>query len=124
MMTVDDVLQHILEDIRGYSGCDNYAAVQELLVAHLFDFHIAITDDVEETELNYLDRYGRGHTFYFRLRDYDHGRELAAALYRVFTGVEPEMGPYTGAQFEPGTRLYFFVHLQKMVRSDLGIAVA
>lgn len=118
MLTVLDVLSHVAEDIHGYSGLDADAAIDEFLRQFTLEFHLAITNDVEETELEYAQRYGRGHTYYFRLADYAHGKLLAGQMYWIFKGTRPDLDGYTGAQFAPGDKLYLFVHVQNVPIRD------
>lgn len=114
MVGVEDVFYEIAQDLRSYSGADRHAAVAEFLSGSAFDIHLSITTDVEETELNYLRRYGKGQTFYFRLKDYFHGKDLVADIYYTLKGVRPNMCSYTGMLFEPGEQLYLFIHLRNV----------
>lgn len=114
MVSVQDVLSHIAEDLRHYSGNDKLAAIEEFITGLAFDLHIAITTDVEETELDFMERYGKGHTFYFRLTDYEHGRQLAAQIYWVMKGWHPDMSHHSGDRFGPADKLYLFIHLSNI----------
>ncbi len=114
MVTVDDIFHHIAQDLRGYSGHDSYAAAEEFVLGCAFDLHISITTDVEETELDFMERYGKGHTFYFRLADYKHGRLLAGQMYWILLGTRPNMDAHTGDRFKEGDRLYLFVHVRNI----------
>lgn len=114
MVEVHTILAHIARDLRQYSGTDNDAAIEEFIQGSTFNFHLAITTDVEETELDFLERYGHGHTFYFRLQDYEHGKLLAGQMYWIFLGKRPDMDQHTGNRFSPGDKLYLFVHVQDL----------
>ena len=114
MVTVDDIFHHIAQDLRCYSGVDRKAAVEEFVAGSMIDLHIAITTDIEETELSFLERYGHGHTFYFRLGSYAHGKQLAGQMYGILYGVQPDMDRYTGEHFDAGDRLYLFLHITSM----------
>jgi hypothetical protein len=113
MVTITDVLAHISEVSGGYSGVDPYAAIEEYWLHYPYTLRLAITTDVEETELKYLELYGQSDTVYFRLRDYEHGKQLAAELFYVITGMNPNMEVYTGELFNPDDALYLFVYIQK-----------
>ena len=80
----------------------------------MYDLHLSITTDVEETELDYLERYGKGHTFYFRFADYEHGKLLAGQMYWILLGVRPEMDAHTGDRFAPDDKLYLFVQVSNI----------
>ena len=114
-VTVDDILHHIAQDLRCYSGADPRAAIEEFFSGCIFDMHLSITTDVEDTELNYLVRFGKGQTYYFKLKDYAHGKSLAEHLYFAVTGKRPDMSKYTGEQFNTGEMLYLFVHIRNIV---------
>jgi hypothetical protein len=104
---VEDILHHIAQQMSCWNGAGDTAAP-----GRFFDLHVSITTDVEDTELTYLKKYGEGHTFYFRLRDYKHGRSLASDLYYRIKGIRPDMSAYTGDSFTPDERLYLFVHVR------------
>jgi len=119
MVTVDDIFHKIAQDFRAYSGMDKAAAVEEFILGCRFDLHISITTNMEETELDFLERYGHGHTFYFRLVDYDHGRQLASQMYWILLGARPDMDNHTGDCFDPGDKLYLFVHVRNILPPPL-----
>jgi len=112
MVTVDDIFHHIAQQLHGFSDAD--VTTDEFLKGCILDMHVSITTDVEDTELNYLERHGQGHTFYFRLRDYEHGKNLAAGIYFVTQGTKPDMSMYTGELFHPEDKLYLFVHVRNV----------
>lgn len=112
MITVDDVLFHIAQRLGHYSDADPEAAIEEFIYGYVFDLHLAITDNVEETENDFMDRYGAGETFYFRLSDYEHGKLLAGQMYYIFLGHKPDMSTHTGDHFPHGAHLYLFVHVR------------
>ncbi len=114
MVTVEDIFHKIAQDLKGYSGTDRRAAIDEFIAGCVFDLHLAITTDMEETELDFLERYGHGHTFYFRLQNYEHGKNLAAEIYWVLRGVRPDMQSYTGEGFSQEDKLYLFVHVRNL----------
>lgn len=110
-ISVDDIFHHIAQELRSYSGNDPVAAVDEFLSGCVFDMHLCITTDVEESEQNYQERYGKGYCFYFRLDNYEHGRDLASDLYYVLRGVRPDMSSHTGEKFGLFDELYLFIHI-------------
>jgi hypothetical protein len=114
-ITVDDIFHHIARELRCYSEADPEAAVDEFLRGCIFDMHLSITTDVEETEQNYLKRYGKGHSFYFRLHNYEHGKSLASDVYYVLRGVRPDMSTHTGGKFQPEDELYLFVQVRNVM---------
>jgi hypothetical protein len=122
-VTVDDILHHIAQDLRCYSGADPLAAVEEFFSGCIFDMRLSITTDVEDTELNYLVRFGKGQTYYFKLKDYEHGKTLAEHLYYAITGRKPDMGKYTGDKFNSGEMLYLFVHIRNIVPKPVKLKV-
>ena len=72
---------------------------------------LCITADIEDTELRYLRRYGRGHTFYFRLRDRAYGEKLAGELYGLTSGHEPDMKACATEELSANDQLYLFIHI-------------
>jgi len=112
MITVEDIFHKIAQELKGYSDSDKSAAIEEFITGCVFDLRLAITTDMEETKFNFLERYGHGHTFYFRLNNYEQGRRLASQIYWVMQGVHPDMSSYTGAQFSTEDQLYLFVHVK------------
>ncbi len=114
MLTVEDVMLHIAQDLRDYTNTDQTAAIEEFLAGSMFDFSIAITTDVEETEFDFVNRYGPGHSFFFRLADYEHGKLLAGQMYWILQGSRPDLSGYKGHFFKPADRLYLFVHLRNI----------
>ena len=114
MVTIDDVLYHIAQELRDYSDADRFAAIEEFYSACTFQFRLCLTTDVEEAELSHLERYGRGHTFYFRASYYEHGKILAGQLYQVLTGEVADMEQHTGASFKEDDRIYLFVHVMNL----------
>jgi hypothetical protein len=117
MVTVDDVFHHIAQELRCYSGMDPIAAIEEFMTGCTFDLRISVTTDVEVTEMNYLDRYGHGNTFYFRLRDYQHAKKLAGEIFYQLQGSRPDLTEYNGSRFEPEDRLYLFIHVSNVLPS-------
>lgn len=114
MVSVDDIMAHIEEGLR------RDGVSEELIYGIRFQLHLAITTDVEATELDYLERYGRAYTFYFRLADYEHGKLLAAQMYWIFLGERPNMDLHTGDRFSPTDRLYLFVHALPVPQAPAG----
>jgi hypothetical protein len=110
MVSVDDIVRRIAQDLSINTGINAPAAA--IAAGGVFDMHIAITTDLEETELDYIKRYGYGHTFSFKLFDYEHGKNLARQLYYKVLGVQPNMDGHTGAKFAAGDKLHLFVHLR------------
>lgn len=115
MVSVEDIFHKIAQDFRAYSGLDRSAAIDEFMSGHKFDLHLAITSDVEETELDFLERYGSGHTFYFRLADYEHGKLLAGQIYWILLGSRPDLSAHLGERFRPEDKLYLLIHVRNLV---------
>lgn len=111
MLHLFDILHKVACELHGYSGLDPEGAIQELFDGQTYRFTLAITDDVEESELDFLTRYGQGATFYFRLRDYEEGKTLAGSLHHFFTGKEPTPDA-NSSHFEKGKQLYLFLHVR------------
>lgn len=115
MITADDVFHHIAQELRCYSGIDPIAAIEEFMTGCTFDLRISVTTNVEETEMSYLDRHGHGNTFYFRLRDYQHGKKLADEIFYLLQGFPAQKSGGTGDQFGPDDRLYLFIHVSNVL---------
>jgi hypothetical protein len=114
MVSVEDIFHKIAQDFRSYSGLDRGAAIDEFISGHRFDLHLAITSDVEETELDFLERYGSGHTFYFRLADYDHGKLLAGQIYWILLGSRPDLSTHQGERFKADDKLFLLIHVRNL----------
>jgi hypothetical protein len=114
MVGVYDIFFEIAQKLRSYTNTDPKAAIEEFLRGCTFDIHLSITTDIEETTLNYLERYGSGNTFCFPLNDYFHGKELVSDIYCLLKGERPNMCNHTGILFQPGEQLYLFIHLRNV----------
>ena len=111
MVTITDVLAHITEVSGGYSGADPQSAIEEYWLHYPHTLRLAITTNVEDTELKYMEAHGKNDTVYFRLRDYEHGKQLAEQLFYIITGMKPNMDLYTGETFNGSDLLYLFVYI-------------
>ena len=78
----------------------------------IYDLNICITNDVEESESDFMNKYGAGNTYYFRLESYHHGRKLAAALYQRISGYIKELPENIISKNTINKTLYFFVHVK------------
>ena len=111
MVCLADVLVRIAEVAGGYSGRDPVAAMEEYWQHSTGKIRMSITADVIQTEQKYESSYGKRNTAIFRLRDYNHGKQLAAELFYMLKGQKPDMSAYTGDLFQPTDPLYLFVHM-------------
>jgi hypothetical protein len=100
MVTLLDVLHKI--------GIDTFRADRS---TH-YDLNVCITNDVEESESDFMTKYGSGNTYYFRLENYHHGRKLAAALYQRIAGYIKELPENIISKNTLNKTLYFFVHVK------------
>ena len=112
MATVDDVLYHIAQELRDYSGADRYAAIDEFFTGCSFQFDVSMTTDVEASELHYLEKYGQGHTFYFRVFHFEHSRILIDQLSKWLTGEASALNQNMALHFPPDAKVYLFVHVR------------
>jgi hypothetical protein len=115
-----DILHKIACSMYGYSGMDGAGAIEEFMISHQHDFSVAVTDDLEKSELWFLARCGHGETFYFRLDSYEQGKALAADLFHFVCGEMPELQVHTGEEFRPDARLYLFIHIRQVIVRKLG----
>ena len=111
MVCLADVLVRIAEVAGGYSGRDPIAAMEEYWQHSTGKIRLSITADVIQTEQKYEKNYGKRNTAVFRLKDYDHGKQLASELFYMLKGQRPDMSGYTGELFAPTDPLYLFVHM-------------
>jgi len=103
MVTLIDVLHKICPDtFRGKSD-------------RQYNFNVCITSDVEASEFEFMNKYGTGDTYYFRLESYHHGRKLAAALYQRLTGSIYNLPDQLTPKHAFKNNLYFFVHVKNEV---------
>jgi len=100
MVTLLDVLHKI--------GIDSFRADTNKCL----DLNVCITNDVEESESDFMSKYGSGNTYYFRLESYHHGRKLAAALYQRLSGYIKELPENIISRNTLNKTLYFFVHVK------------
>lgn len=119
MISVEDVLAHIVQEVRANAPDGNMSTAEDILAGLAFNIRISITTDVEETEADYLDRFGKGYTFYFRLANYEHGRILAGQIYWIMLGQRPDLSLHTGEKFGPDEKLYLFVHVTHLTPPPL-----
>jgi len=102
MITLIDVLHKI--------GFDSYRTTAKKPL----DLNVCITTDVEESEADFLSKYGSGNTYYFRLESYHHGRKLAAALYQRIKGTLLDLPENIKSKYPFNKNLYFFVHVREL----------
>jgi hypothetical protein len=109
MITVADIVQHIAQALRS-SEAEPNTVVRKYLADRFRDTHLCITADIEETELHYLVGCGHGDTFYFRIRDCEHGKRLTKDLYRGIWDTHPELSSEYDDKIR--TNLYLFIHIR------------
>lgn len=119
MISVEDVLAHIVQEVRAGSPAGKASSAEDILAGLAFNIRVSITTDIEETEADYLDRFGHGHTFYFRLANYEHGRILAGQIYWIMLGQRPDLSRHTGDKFNGDDKLYLFVHVTHLTPPPL-----
>lgn len=120
---IHDVLARIAQVSCGYAGLNAPGAIEDYSTQFPFCLRLCITTDVEQTELDYMSRFGPGATLYFTLVDYAHGCDLAKELFRRILGSEPDMSGYEGFKFDPSDSLYLFLHLEQTGRESMQSAV-
>src|SRR4051812_4958443 len=94
MVTVYDILQHIAQETGQDNGAVKGTAAGNMPADVTCNVRVSLTTDVEATELGYLQRYGRGHTLYFRVRNCEQGQKLAEDLYDLMPNVHPDASLY------------------------------
>ncbi len=111
MVTVADIAHHIAQALSSSTATPR-ASLESIPAPCLPGMRLCITSDVEESELSYLRRFGRGHTFYFRLRDYASGQKIAAELYSLIPHSTPDASLWVGEELDPGGPLYLFIYIR------------
>lgn len=109
MITLGDVLFKIAQRMHGYTGADRSAAIEEFIIGYAHDLHLAITTDVAGAEDAFRANYGKGHTFFFRLKNYEHGRSLTAQMYWLLLGRQPESSIPLGGEFSKRDKLFLVI---------------
>jgi hypothetical protein len=112
MVSVDDIVHHITQALGGSGDATPKPSADAIPAGSILQLRLCITADIEETELHYLRRYGRGDTLYFRLGDYAYGERLANDLCDIIPGTEPDISLCAEEQFSPQDRLYLFIHIR------------
>jgi hypothetical protein len=110
VVTVNDVMQHIAQDLQTFQGGNVPSEFQ--IASNVVSVKVALTTDLEETESLFLERLGPGRTFYFKVLSYEHGKTLASDIYKLFKGQVPDVSGHTGELFAGDEPLYLFLHLQ------------
>jgi hypothetical protein len=111
---VGDIFMRIAQELRVNNDAPPSYSVDEFLNSVSFKLRLSVTDDLESTELDYLERYGEGRNFHFRLLNYEHGKILAGGIYRTLLGTAPDMRRHTGGQFAADAKLYLFIHISNV----------
>jgi hypothetical protein len=93
------------------TGIDAKPALREFLSSSPFNLHVCITADIEATELRYIQEYGSGETFYFRLRDHEHGQRLAKDFFYSIKDYYPEVDICVGEDEIDNKQLYLFIKI-------------
>lgn len=109
---LDFLLAEIAHTVGGYPPTMRLSPSLDQYIAQFpYPLRLSITTDLDKTEAYYVEKHGKGDTIHVSLKDYEHGRQLAAHLYFKIRGVEPDMSPYTGEGFAPTDKLYLFIHI-------------
>lgn len=111
MIAINDVLAHIAEVSYRYSNSAPDSISQDFWLNYPYRLRVSITSDIEQSELDHLNRFGRNETVYFSLSDYQHGQLLAEELYNTLRNNPPEIAPYKEGKFNENERLYLFVYV-------------
>jgi hypothetical protein len=119
MVSVDEIFHRIAQDLRGYSDEDPGAAAEEFLLGSVFDLHVNITANTEDTRKSLISRYGKGHSYTFPLKDYEHGMRLASQMYWILLGTTPEMETRSTDKFSNTDPLFLFVHLRDVIPAPI-----
>jgi hypothetical protein len=119
MVTVDDIVQHITQQLCVDSRFNPITALREFLASSLFDIHLCMTPDLEATELSYLQQFGQGYTFYFRIRDYEDGKRLAREFYHAIIGYYPDVEYGAESSIDTGRQLYLFINIQYVIPTSV-----
>jgi hypothetical protein len=112
MVTVYDILQHIAQETGYNNSAVKRAGLSDMPAGALFDLRVCMTTDVEASELSYMQRFGRGYTLYFRIRNYGQGQKLAEDLYDLMPNVHPDASMYADDGEHTSGRLYLFIHIR------------
>ena len=99
MITFTEVLHKIATDILSDTSGVKY------------DFNMCITDDLKHSEEDFTKKYGTGKSYHFPIANYEHGRQLALAIYQNLSG-RPADVPAVGT--DPGETqnpLYLYIYL-------------
>jgi hypothetical protein len=110
MVTVNDVMHHISQDLQTYNGPNGPS--KDKVTSDVVSIKLALTTDLEATEADFLEKFGHGRTFYFKVNGYEHGKQLAADVFKLFKGEEADVTSHTGELFANDDLLYLFIHLR------------
>lgn len=113
MLRLSQILHTVAGALHPHPEREGAASFHDFIAAHAHDFNIGITDDVGESEAYFREKYGEGRTFYFSLEDYAEGAQVAAELYRFFTGAAPGPEAHSGEGFSSARPLVLYLHLRK-----------
>jgi hypothetical protein len=121
MATVADILHHIAQTLNYVSERAPRASAEDIPTGKNFKLRLCVTADVEATELEYLQQYGRGHTLYFRLRNLEQAQKLTRDLFEKIGTLYPDASIYSPLEAPNAERLYLFIHIRHGKRRRLSI---
>ena len=99
MITFTEVLHKIATDILSDESGVRY------------DFNMCITDDLKHTENDFIKRYGEGKSYSFPINDYEHGKQLALAIYQSLSGKPADIPPQPADTSGTAHALYLYIYL-------------
>ena len=120
MANVADILQHIAQALNLVKERRPRASAAELPTGQHFRLRLCATADVEATELEYMQLYGKGHTLYFRIRSHEQAQQLTADLFGQIGTLYPDASIYSPIdEGEACGQLYLFIHIHYRPRRRL-----
>lgn len=114
ILSADQIMKQIALELRSAGNNGEVKSAKDFWKDCLFELRIAITTDIYETEYDFTQRYGVGHSFNYSLSCYEEGRQLAQQIYCKATGINVDMAAYTGDQFRRSDLLCLFIYLRNI----------
>ncbi len=102
MVTFTEVLHTIAEDVLNDKSGIRY------------DFNMCITNNVKDSQEDFVKKYGSGKSYHFPIESYEHGQQLAIAIYRVLSGKQADIPANTAASEQAEKALFLLIHLSPL----------
>jgi hypothetical protein len=114
MITIDDVVRHIAQEVLEYKGNGEGSEIELFLWTAPFDLDLHVTNCPEQIQSELSGRPGPGYSFFLRYASYEEAAKMASQLMWKLKGKIPKIGQDFGGRPAAGKDVCLVVHIQKL----------